>query len=196
MTALKTMAALAAALVAGVAGMAVAQPAPAAGTPPSWDILTHCAAMADEDARLSCYDTAMRAAGYAPKPAEVSAEKRQRFGLSLPQISLLRHHAKQEGAQSAQAAAAKTSTAAPAAAAKVEDDPNRVTVQLDVVATIQPSRRLMLFTTDGAVWMQTDDELVAPFPKAGQTMTIRRNTFGGYFCDFDKRTAVRCERKR
>ena len=32
--------------------------------------------------------------------------------------------------------------------------------------------------------------------KAGQTITIRRNNFGGYFCDFDKRNAVRCERKR
>ena len=69
-------------------------------------------------------------------------------------------------------------------------------MQLDVVATIQPSRRLMLFTTDGAIWIQIDDETVSPYPKAGQTITIRRNSFGGYFCDFDKRNAVRCERKR
>ena len=193
MAALKTTAAALAAVLA--AGAASAQPAPGAGTPPSWDVLTHCAAMADEDARLSCYDAAMRAAGYAPKPAEVSAEKRRRFGLSFPEISLLRRHAKQAGAQTAAAAEPAAAPAAPAEPARVEDDPNRVTVTLDVVATIQPSHRLALFTTDGAVWMQLDDETVSPFPKAGQTITIRRNPFGGYFCDFDKRNAVRCARK-
>jgi hypothetical protein len=165
---------------------------PAPGTPPSWETLVRCAGMADQDARLSCYDAAMRAAGYSPKPAEVAAEKRKRFGLSFPKIGAIKKEARQEGAQ----AAAPAGAPAPSEPAKTEEDEGRVTVTLDDVAILQPSKHLLLFTTDGAIWAQTDNETVAPLPKSGQTITIRRNAFGGYFCQFDKRTAVRCERKR
>lgn len=203
MSAVKLMAAV---LAAGLlAGPAAAQEAPASGTPPSWDILVHCAGTADEDARLACYDTAMHNAGYAPKPAEVAAVKRHRFGLSMPDIRLLRRHAKEEGTQSVPAAGAPAagsvaaaSKAAPSKAPVLaaEDDPDRVTVTLDLLAFAEPSHRMILFTTDGAVWSQKDDEVVTPRPKSGQMFVIRRNSFGGYFCQFDKFTAVRCERKR
>ena len=189
---LRTMATAAAVvLLAGVGGAASSQDAAAPGTPPSWDTLVKCAVMADEDTRLACYDAAMRAAGYAPKPAEVAAEKRHRFGLAMPEIRLLKRHAKQEGGQ----AVAANGAPAAAAAAKTEEDENSVSVVLDTVALVEPTHRLMLFTTDGAIWVQTDDEIVAPRPKAGQTILLQRNSFGGYFCKFDKRTKVRCERR-
>ncbi len=182
---------LAVALGVASAGASLAQEAaPPAGTPPSWETLTHCAAMANEDARLSCYDGSMRAAGYAPKPAEVAAEKHKRFGLALPDLKILRKHDKAEGTQAA------ASAAAPAAPAKAEEPEDRITAQLDLVATIPPAGKLLLFTTDGAIWAQTDSVPVPQTPKPGQTMVIRRNTFGGYFCQFDKWNAVRCARKR
>jgi hypothetical protein len=199
-------AAAAVVLAAGAGLMARAQDA--AKAPPSWDTLVRCAGMADTDSRLSCYDAAMRAAGYEPKPAEVQAEKRRRFGLSFPEISLMRRHAKEEGAQAvaannsapaaapASAGAAAAPATAPPAAKVAEDDENEVSVQLDTVARVEPTNRLLLFTTDGAIWAQTDDEMISPSPKSGQTIVIKRNRFGGYFCQFDKRNAVRCVRKR
>lgn len=165
------------------AGAAAAQDAPA---PPSWTTLTRCAEMADEDARLACYDAAMRSAGFTPKPEAVAAEKRKRFGLSIPQVSILKHKGKEEGTE---AAGGKPSEIP-------KQDENEVTVELSQVATLQPDNRLMMFTADGAIWEQVGDDPVQPFPKAGDSITIHKGKVGGYLCDVNKYKAVRCKRDR
>ena len=187
---------VAAALAVCPAGRAVAQ---TPGAPPSWDTLTRCAAMGDSDARLSCYDTAMREAGYAPKPEVVAAEKRKRFGLRAPKLDLFRHDAKEEGAQAsagpaatAVAEAGPSRAAASGASAEGED---QVAVELTRVDTLYNGKYL-LFTADGALWEQTATMRVQPAPKAGQTIVIRHTRLGGYFCDLNKWKAVRCERSR
>ena len=82
-----------------------------------------------------------------------------------------------------------------AAASEAVEDGDRITVQLAQVALIPPAKKLLLVTADGAIWEQLDSEPVHPTPKPGESMQIRRNSFGGYFCKFDKYTSVRCERK-
>ena len=185
------------ALTVGLAGRAVSQEQ--GGTPPSWDTLVRCAQMANDSASLSCFRAAMNAAGYGPKPEEVAAEKKRVFGLAIPEIKLQRRAAQEKGVQTgAQAAGPAESQAAVAAAsqARAETDEDHVTVELSEVALTQPLNKLLLFTTDGAIWAQTDTTAVARLPKAGQSMEIERGFMGGYFCNVDKWTKVRCERRR
>ena len=175
---------LAAGLVLGLAGVALSQDSPA---PPSWDTLVRCASNPSDDARLSCYDTAMRAAGYAPKAEAVVQEHRKRFGLSIPQVNIIKHHNKEEGAQ---AAGTPEHAAAPPPA---EIDQDKVEVVLDKVA-IQGDGRLLFITEDGQIWEQIGQDAINTLPRPGQTITIRRGKIGGYFCDVNKYQAVRCTR--
>jgi hypothetical protein len=184
-------------LTMGLAGRAVSQAR--GGTPPSWDTLVRCAQMANDSASLACFRAAMSAAGYGPKPEEVAAEKKRLFGLAIPEIKLQRRVAKEEGEQTgAQAAGPSEAPAVEAAAsrARAETDEDRVTVELSEVALTQPMNRLLLFTTDGALWAQTDNTRLSRLPKAGQSMEIQRGVIGGYLCKVDKWTKVRCERRR
>ncbi len=212
------LAAAALALSCAACGAAAGQDLPK-GAPPSWNVLVRCAKMADDDASLACFREAMKASGYAPKPEEVRAERHRRFGLSMPQIGLLRRHAKEEGAQasaeatpteervapappspaassSARAAATPPAVAAAEPPATAEENENQITTQLDEVATIPPDGRLLMITTDGGIWVQTYSNPVSPLPKKGQTMVIKRNRLGGYMCILSKHTGVRCARKR
>lgn len=187
------------AVVLALAGAARAQEAPA-GAPPSWPTLIHCAQLTSDDAQLACFKAAMKAAGYAPKAAEVTAERHHRFGLSAPQLGILKRKDKAQGeqtaAQGAPPPAATTAGAAPpppGVAPHVESE-NDVFVKLERVALLPPQNRLLLVTTDGGIWEQTDSEIIAPMPREGQSMEIRKNAFGGYLCVFDKHQGARCKR--
>lgn len=196
-----SLAALAAASVAS------AQDLPA-GAPPSWPSLIHCAQLADDDAQLACFKAAMKAAGYAPKAAEVSAERHHRFGLSAPQLGLFKKKQAAEGESAAAhpAAPVAVAEAAPAPAPAAEPAPpppgvaphpeseDDVFVRLERVALMPPNNRMLLVTADGGIWEQVDNDTVAPLPRQGQSMEIKKNMFGGYLCIFDKRQGVRCMR--
>ena len=175
---------LAAGLVLGLAGVALSQDSPA---PPSWDTLVRCASNPSDDARLACYDTAMRAAGYAPKPEAVVQEHRKRFGLSIPQVNIIKHHNKEEGARAA------GGPSGPAAPPPAEIDQDRVDVVLDKVA-IQGDGRLLVITEDGQIWEQVGQDTINTLPKPGESITIRRGKLGGFLCDLTKYQSVRCTR--
>lgn len=181
---------VAGAIAMGLAGTALAQDASAPSAPPSWDTLTRCAQMPADDARLSCYDTAMRAAGYAPKPAEVAEEHRKKFGLPAPKLNFLKHHDSAQGAAQGGATATATTQAAP------KENQDKVTVTVQEVATLQPGDRLLVITDDGQIWEQTDTIPLNSTPKSGDSMEIRRNFVGGYFCVPNKYQAVRCKRDK
>jgi photosystem II stability/assembly factor-like uncharacterized protein len=177
---------VAGAIAVGLAGAASAQDASAPSAPPSWDTLTRCAQMPADDARLACYDTAMRTAGYGPKPAEVAEEHRKKFGLPLPKFSAPKHHETEQASQGAPGAAP----------APPPVNPDKVTVTVQEVATLQPGDRLLVITDEGQIWEQTDDTPLNQTPKSGDTMNIRRNFVGGYFCEPNKYQAVRCKRDK
>jgi hypothetical protein len=202
------MKSLARAILAAAAALAAATGAMAQEkAPPAWDTLVRCAEMTDPVEELACYRSAMRAAGYAPSVASAE-QRRKKFGLSMPNpTNLLRRAPKEKASPPVQTAAqeAAPKTKAPSqpkneadsklAAVAPSDDENLITVTLAEVATLPPANKLLIVTNDGAVWEQTDSEPVRPFPKSGQTMQIRRTSFGGYFCRFDKNNSVRCIRK-
>jgi len=189
--------ALACGVSAAGAGVALAQAA--AGTPPAWEVLVRCAEMGDKDDRLACYDEAMRAAGYAPRPEAVAAARRRLFGLRAPQISILKHKEAEAPARAAEGAAPSEAAAAPAPATKrapaPQEDENGVTVTLAKVA-LQGDGKLLMVTEEGQIWEQTDTDRLVSLPKPGLAMPIHRGTFGGYFCDVSKYKSVRCERVR
>jgi len=198
MSSLKTIL-IGAAGLAGVAALAAGgQVTSQEMTPPSWQTLVRCAEMSDDDGRLGCYDAAMRAAGFKPRPEAAAAEHRRLFGLSMPDIRILKKKSRQEGeaalapSDSApdQGAPAEAQPAPPAA----NTDQDEVTVVLEKVAA-QGDGRLLFITTEGQIWEQIETETVA-LPKAGYAMPIRRNRFGGYFCDVSKYKTVRCKRDR
>lgn len=71
--------------------------------------------------------------------------------------------------------------------------------ELDVVlATVEQAGdgKLVLTTTDGAVWRQVESQAIRPTPEQGQTMTIARTRFGGFMCKPSKWVAFRCFRAR
>ena len=173
------------AVAAGLAASAIGAVALAqsTGTPPSWDTLVKCAQTPDEAERLACYDTAMRASGFAPNPEAVTAEHHKTFGLSMPKVNVFKQKKKEEGAQTAGASKAP-----------VEENPNRIEVTIDQIAVTQPSGKLVFFTTDGQIWRQTDTTTLNSYPKEGDSMEIHKEQLGGYFCDATKYQSVRCQR--
>jgi hypothetical protein len=192
------LAALACAGSAAVGGLALAQ-TQAAGTPPAWDVLVRCAQMGDRDDRLACFDEAMRAAGYAPKPEAVAEARRRLFGLRAPQINILKH--KEEAAAPPAQAAAEAPKAkhrtrkSEAPGAPPREDEDNVTVTLAKVA-VQSIGRLLMITDEGQIWEQIGDDPIQPLPKAGSAMAIHRGKLGGYFCDVNKYKSIRCTRLR
>ncbi len=131
-----------------------------------------------------CYQAAVRAAGYAPNAEIVAQDRRRKFG--LPAISLGSHKPKEPKAETAQAG--------PRAAAPEEAAEDRIAVKIEQVALIPPLNRLLIVTTDGAIWQQTDSETVSPTPRPGSSMTVVRGKISGYFCQFDRLNKVRCIR--
>jgi hypothetical protein len=168
-----------------VASIAVAQDAPPPGTPPAWDTLVRCAQTPDESARLACYDAAMRAAGYAPNPAAVAAEHRKTFGLAMPKVNVFKHKKQEEGAQ-----------AAGAQAAPEEENPNRIETTVDQIAITQPAGKIVIFTTDGQIWRQTDTTQINSYPKEGDKLVVHRGVLGDYMCDVNKYQSVHCVRAK
>ena len=172
------------ALVAGLAfsGLVPSVGAYAQGTPPAWDTLVRCAQTPDETERLACYDAAMRSAGYAPNPTAVAEDRRKKFGLSVPKVNVFKHHKKEEG------------SAVAGVAPPIEENADRVDVTVDQIAVSQPTNKVIIFTTDGQIWQQTDTTQINTYPKEGDTLEIRKEILGGYMCDVNKYQSVNCKR--
>jgi hypothetical protein len=172
-----------AALAVTVGVTAVATSASAQKAPPNWDTLVKCAQTPDEAARLACYDSAMRAAGYAPNPAAVAEEHRKAFGLTVPNVNVFKHKKREEGAQ-----------AAGANAPPPEENTNRIELTVDQVAVTQPVGKIVVFTTEGQIWQQTDTTQVNTLPREGDSFEVHKEALGGYFCDVNKYQSIRCKR--
>jgi hypothetical protein len=164
------------------AGAATAASAQQAGAAPPLEVLVKCADMGDRDARLACYDAAMRASGYAPKPEAVAEADRKKFGLGLPHIGGGKH--------------AENKKAKKEAAPAPEGNPSEITLEVAQVAVVQPVGRLVIFSTDGQIWEQTDSDTIGDPPQAGFQMTIHKGVIGGYLCDVTKFKTVHCKRDR
>lgn len=154
------------------AGAAAAQPAD-----PALQGLADCAAIADVGQKASCYDAAYAALNGAVRSGEVAlirkkeavAAKREAFGFKLPSLAILDKVAKDEGP---------------------------VDTLTDTIkdARLDREGNWTIVLSDGAVWRQTDKKTLAPRPKAGQKVEIKKAVLGSFFLKIEDLPAVRATR--
>ena len=141
-----------------------------------WRAVSACAAQPSERARHACLDDVLRRAGLLTTERE-TRQQRERFGLK-----------DDAPAPAAAPATAVTPTPSPTAPATVE-------VELAQVSTTR-DEKLILMTTDGAVWRQIEGTPIRPVPVVGDRMTIRRASMGSFLCEVRRNVGFRCSRSR
>ena len=126
--------------------------------------------------RLQCYDAATVALQTAETRGDVvvvdrqqvTAVRRQAFGLSVPSLNLFPH--------------AKDET------------PDRVTLVLSHAFQMGDGRWRMV-SEEGAEWSQSESDQLFSNPHAGSHVEVRRGALSGYFCKLDGQSAFRCRRE-
>lgn len=53
---------------------------------------------------------------------------------------------------------------------------------------------ILMISTDGAVWEQTDGDAIQSRPSPGDTVEISKGMLGGYMCQVTRWQSVRCQR--
>ena len=92
------------------------------------------------------------------------------------------------------AAQAEPATAKPVAPLPQKDD-NQLEITLAAVEQ-GGDGKLVLTTTEGAIWREVERVVIFPLPRQGQTITITKTSFGGFMCKLTKWVAFRCYRAR
>jgi hypothetical protein len=137
-----------------------------------------CRAIADFEARGKCWDALDQAS-----QKDVQAEKKKNFGfgagLRAPSISALVPHREDRVREEK---------------AKKEEVDNLTLTLASVDQT--PLGRVLMTAADGAVWEQTDSDVVNQAPSAGDTVEVSRTMLGGYMCHISRWQSVRCQRDR
>lgn len=164
-------------------GFALALP-PVAGqaqTPARSDLiqgLSGCRQIAENAARLACYDAAASRLDSAEQSGEVvvvnreqvRAARRQAFGFNLPSLDMFRRGAA---------------------------EPELDRLSLVVAGAFQGGDGKWVFRTEGGqTWRQTDTARLSPRPRAGSKLEVRRAAMGSYLANVDGQTAVRVRREQ
>ena len=152
----------------GVAGLLTSPLAMAADgkTAPT---AAECRAMTDFTLRGQCWDELDRAG-----LQDQQVVKKREFGL---------------GARAPAVAAVKAPKARKAEPVEVRG----LTLTLASVVDTAVGHILMI-STDGAVWEQTDGDAIRERPEAGDTVEVSKGMFGGYMCQVTRWQSVRCQR--
>ena len=139
-----------------------------------------CRAISDFNLRGACWDALDKANQQATETAKETKKREFGLGLHLPSVSAIRPHkddvAKQE-----------------------KRDRDDIKAQFLTLADVQntPHGKLLLTSTDGAVWEQTDSDTVnGEGPVPGDTVKVSKGMLGGYMCQVSRWQSVRCQRDR
>ena len=153
-----------------------AAPRPPQASPQVVQSLLDCRKVTDDAARLACYDKAAAAMESATTSGDLvaidreqrKAARRQAFGFTLPTLGFLDQGEKGEGADRITATVAEAH----------EDGTGHWVVQLD----------------DGAVWVQTESEMLGRAPRKGSKVLITKGVLGAFFMTIDGQGAGRAKR--
>jgi hypothetical protein len=184
-------------IMAGAASVVALTCTSAAGQPAStaeagWAAMQRCAREAGEAARHRCMDDVLRGAGLlpgadqarpAPAPAPQAAAER---AAPVPAPAPASEPRSRFGLETSPARQARKARPAPSG-------PDRVEVTLSGVE-LDGEGKLVLTTSEGAVWRQVESDPVRPAPSAGQTMIIEKKSLGGFMCRPGRWAAFRCIR--
>lgn len=170
-------------IVSAICIVSMAQGQTPSAAEAGWAKMARCATIGDDKSRHACTDKALREAGLLTD-ATKAAEKRKNFGLQKP-----------EPIAAAAAAARPPDSAAASTAQPKKNDKEHLDVTLAKVEQ-GGDGKLMLTTTDGAVWHQVESGVVRQIPKEGATMKIEARSLGGFMCEPSKYVSFRCYRSR
>ena len=137
--------------------------------------LLDCRGLGDDAARLACFDQAAGAMDQAEAKGDIvvvdreqaRTVRRQTFGFSMPSMALFERGVAPE--------------------------------EVDRVSGIaktayQSGGKWVIELEDGAVWQQTDSEVVGRRPRTGTKVEIRKASLNSYFMNLDGQRAVRAKR--
>jgi hypothetical protein len=164
----------------GVAGLAVARPkgpTMPAGHAEAYDALLKCRTIADDAARLRCFDQATAALQQAAERRDIVIVDREQVrqtrrslfgieGLRLPFFG--------------------------------GGDKGEEISQLDgIIASAREvgDGRWLVHLEDGSTWLQVDDNVIAVWPKPGQKVLIKRAALGSYMMRVNGQPGVRVKRQ-
>jgi hypothetical protein len=167
----------------------------------AWSAITLCARIAKDSDRHVCLDDALRNAGLMPAhspatpvPAEGTAPA---AGAVAPAAVAGAAAPAAQAPDSVSPAQSKESRADFGLQPKTFREPAVArTLQVTIRQVDQADGKLLLTTTEGAIWKQVESTNVWPVPTEGQTMTIERGSFGGFFCEPSKYVSFRCFRAK
>jgi hypothetical protein len=167
-----------AALIIVGGGAAAKTAAPSAARPAAFEALVKCRAIAEDAARLRCFDQATAALEQAAARrdlvivdrAQVRQTKRTLFGLELPHLSIF---------------------------GGGDDDKAEEVSQIEgVVASAHETGagRWAVTLEDGGTWVQVDDNVIAVPPKHGTKVLIKKAALGSYMMRVGNQPGVRVKR--
>src|SRR6185437_7579221 len=164
----------------------------------AWSAITLCARIAKDSDRHACLDDALRKAGLMrahPTAARVPAAGTAPVAAAAPAAEAAAPAPQAPG--SASPAQSKQSHADFGLQPKTFREPAVArTLQVTLSKVDQADGKLILSTTEGAIWKQVESTDLWPVPTGGQTMTIARGSFGGFFCEPSKYVSFRCFRAK
>lgn len=164
-----------AALIAVLAGTAVAKPIPNTATPITVKQLLDCRSIGDSAQRLACYDrqAAVMSQAIATRElvvidkARANQAKRSLFGFSVPSFGGL------FGGN--------------------EDDIKQIESTVAGVSH-NPEGGWVLKLADGSVWSQVDDAPMGLPPRRGDKVVVKRGLMGGFYLELGKQPGFKAKR--
>jgi hypothetical protein len=168
-------------LLAGLPAAAAAQADQAAPQRPElFEALVRCRAIADDAARLQCFDSAAANLQAATERRDVVVVDRQQvresrrrlFGLPLPSLPIF-------------------------GGGDDDDSADRIeSIESTVVSAHQVGYgRWVVRLEDGSTWVQTDDNVVAGRPRTGQPVRVQRGALGSFMMRINNQPGIRVRRE-
>ena len=169
---------VAAAMAAGLSAAALAQPKAPQQRPEAFEALVRCRAIADDAARLQCFDAA--AAGLQEAAdrrdlvvvdrEQVRKTKRSLFGLDIPDLN-------------------------PFSGGPDPEEEEIQSIESTVASAVRHGGgRWSVTLEDGSSWIQTDDKPLALGPRKGQKVLVKKAAMGSYMMRVNNQPAVRVKR--
>lgn len=172
-----------AALLAGMpAAAALAQPRGAQQPPELFQALVRCRTIADDAARLQCFDAAAAAFEQAAARrdvvvvdrAQVRESRRRLFGLALPRLPIF------GGGDDEQREADEVDSLEGVVASAFQNGHGQWVVRLE---------------NEGGTWSQVDNSTLALRPRPGQPVLINRGAMGSYMMRVNRQPGIRVRRQ-
>jgi hypothetical protein len=181
-------------MIAQMPGVALGQATSAAES--GWAKMTQCASIGDDKARHACTDGALRDAGLLSAETQAAA-KRKAFGLQKPVDAPAAPAPAPAPATASVAAAAAPASPGSSSPPSLPTKQQKENLEVTLAKVEQGGDgKLVLTTTDGAVWRQVEGGVVRQTVAQGQTMKIEARSLGGFMCEPSKYVAFRCFRSK